>query len=864
MKKTNPVFYLPNLYSVIYTLLICVLMGSPSLWAQVPLGLGSYNPNGSGPPAGEGPKTTSNFTKKVITTDWWTSLIWSKWQNPAGYSNIMHPHPFSYRCQANGLGIGYDNTYRIYNGNAGTSFNNNYDYPYSEDLSVGLENTTFTGTNVEDYSDWDVLANWTSNGNILRARMGHGFTYTYFTKVSANAVLIKSIGNIVVSGNTLRITVTGQSNTKKYFAVFAPTGAIWQGSGGSYTSLLNGKDYWSVALLPDGSDATFNAFFKNAFAFVGKTTMSYSYDKPNSKIKTDFNVSYDNKEGAASTTFFALYRHQWLHTADVNTSYRYACPRDSMKVVSKPGFSTLMNNIGALPLIPKTNGFDKTKMQQLVTDFANRPVYNCQGMGCTGGYYGSYTMGRYMAQAGQVALIAHQIGDVNSRNKIVNWIKSELEDYFQYTNDIRHIAYNSKWNATYNSSDNIEHCAVECLNDKNLTYGYWVRAAAIVAQFNKGWADSTKWGKMVELLIRDVANTNRADNMFPFMRNFDVYAGHSWALGFSDVPEGADQESSSESINFASALIYYGQVTGRKDLEERGMWMYTTEVVASEQYWFDVEQKVFPPAFPPKMLGIVRSSAGMYQLWWQLLPEHVLMVNSFPWTGGSLYLGRYPDACKRVYEWIATGAGQNGIQKYQGYLWPYLALYDPTKALNEYASIPYDYSVELEAEANNYYWLNAMKTLGNVDKTITANTQSFVVFNQGGIKSYAVYNPPGRGIQYVDFSDGLHFKCPADTLIVFHASDAIPVVTKTERPEQASMVVNLYPNPTDGILNVTFENQFTELKAEFYDVIGNKIMVKKLTEQHAEINLKGMKPGIYYLKLNNEHFQKIYKVSVTE
>ena len=65
-------------------------------------------------------------------------------------------------------------------------------------------------------------------------------------------------------------------------------------------------------------------------------------------------------------------------------------------------------------------------------------------------------------------------------------------------------------------------------------------------------------GEMIDLLIRDAASTNRNDSMFPFLRNFSPYAGHSWANGFASFPQGNDQESSSESMQFASSLIHWG------------------------------------------------------------------------------------------------------------------------------------------------------------------------------------------------------------------------------------------------------------------------------------------------------------------
>ena len=40
---------------------------------------------------------------------------------------------------------------------------------------------------------------------------------------------------------------------------------------------------------------------------------------------------------------------------------------------------------------------------------------------------------------------------------------------------------------------------------------------------------------MVDLLIRDANNYDRADNRFPYLRDFDIYAGHDWASGHGVV-----------------------------------------------------------------------------------------------------------------------------------------------------------------------------------------------------------------------------------------------------------------------------------------------------------------------------------------
>ena len=67
---------------------------------------------------------------------------------------------------------------------------------------------------------------------------------------------------------------------------------------------------------------------------------------------------------------------------------------------------------------------------------------------------------------------------------------------------------------------------------------------------------------MVNLLIRDIASPDPDDPMFPSIRCFDLYAGHSWASGHAKFADGNNQESSSESMNAWYAMMLWGEVTG--------------------------------------------------------------------------------------------------------------------------------------------------------------------------------------------------------------------------------------------------------------------------------------------------------------
>ncbi|MEZ5302681.1 MAG: glycosyl hydrolase [Verrucomicrobiales bacterium] len=104
--------------------------------------------------------------------------------------------------------------------------------------------------------------------------------------------------------------------------------------------------------------------------------------------------------------------------------------------------------------------------------------------------------------------------------------------------------------ASYGSEDQ--------LNDHHFHYGYFLRAAAEVARRDPAWANG--WGGMVGELIRDIACPDRGDARYPFLRNFDPYAGHTWASAVK-FADGNNNESSSEAIPLGRGLVLWAEFT---------------------------------------------------------------------------------------------------------------------------------------------------------------------------------------------------------------------------------------------------------------------------------------------------------------
>src|SRR5207245_3105648 len=129
----------------------------------------------------------------------------------------------------------------------------------------------------------------------------------------------------------------------------------------------------------------------------------------------------------------------------------------------------------------------------------------------------------------------------------------------------------------------------------------------------------------------------------------DAYAGHSWANGPALFSDGNNEESSSEDLQFAMATILWGVATGRADIRDLGIFLYTNLLAAIEQYWLDVDAQVFPKGFSYPVLGILWGAGGAYTTWWSENPIYVHGINVLPVTGATLGLGRHPDAILRNY-----------------------------------------------------------------------------------------------------------------------------------------------------------------------------------------------------------------------
>ncbi len=695
------------------------------------------------------------------TNRWWSSLLWTKHSLP------QFAHPLAVCAQPNGLRVCYPAVTVAPIGLMGGMPGG------GEDLVLGHgEVAEFPDARLAGASDWFVTASFAADGKEMLVSYGHGSPFVYATFRGGNPKITLSAEPKVWGGDaasaTLALSVRG-----KHYGLFAPRGSAWTGLGTKTLACdVKGRNYFSLALLPDDKPETLRLFERVAHNHVTDTRVAWTYDPAKSEVTTTFAFTTVAREGKGEGTLFALYPHQWMRTTTKLLGGTYRSVRGEMELASGTSFATSSTFHGVLPVLPVVGGADKARLRScLEEELRGKPP----GTGDT------YWEGKRLGKLATLAAIAEQV-DPKLEAAFLGELKPRLEGWLNAADaegkpkTKGFFAYNRTWGTligyppSYGSD-------VE-LNDHHFHYGYFLRAAAELARRDPKWAAGLEehrlearatpspasdggtgilpvaWGGMLKLIVRDIASPLRDDAMFPHLRSFDCYAGHSWASGHARFADGNNQESSSEAMNAWAALILLGEAIGDGKLRDLGVWLYTTEMEAINAYWFDVTGALRPPAYPSPVLTMIWGGKGTRETWFSNKPEIVYGINWLPFHGGSLYLGLYPEYVKRCYDGLAAAKGGKPWEDWADLVLMYRALDDAPDAIRQLEARGDKLPIEAgSSRANLVHWLHALAALGRVDRTVTADYPLYAVFHGSRGKRYVAYNMAGKPLT-VRFSDG--------------------------------------------------------------------------------------------------------------
>ena len=754
------------------TLSVLSVLAAFAAASATTLGPGSYRdglPTAAPGPA-TSPRVTSDFVGHPNTNDWSSSAVFST--DPATkFSFAMFAYPLLFKTDGNGLGVGYET-------GMGTH-STGYIWGQGQQFSIGLSGQTFDDVKVFAASDWTTGLRFEKNGQKLDATIGHGLPFVYCRFSGGTPMLAATSAPVVwrTDNNVLGIRV-GAFN----YGLFAPTGASWTVNGSTIALNAPGKDYFSVALLPDGETATLDRFKASAFRFVTGSEATWRLDDATATVQATYALRAEDLEPSQSPVPQALLRHQYL-LLDGNPELRgnaYVSPRGELKLLFADSFSTSGKFDGIVPSFPVA-ALDETARARLSAQLeADYAAYS--GTHFTA--YDTYYHGKELGKLAALVRLAHDLGKDAIANGILGWLKENLEDWFTYSGDSdgAYFAYDPVWHqlvgvpASFNSNDQI--------NDHHFHYGYFIQAAAVVAQFDKEWG--LRWKPMVELLIRDANNPDASDALFPHLRNFDPYVGHSWASGHANFGDGNNQESVSEGLNFDAGVFLWGAATGDRAMRDLGAWLFHTERMAAEQYWFDMDDAVFPADLELTSTSLIWGGKSDYATWFSAEPEMIQGIIFLPVHWHSLSLGRRPDYCSRNYQNLVT---KNGGKEtvWRDVIWQYRAFFEPAAALQEWTENG-SYDVEQgETKTKTLAWLLSLNAFGTLDTTLQATDPTAIVFAKNGARRYVAWNPTDADRNVV-FSNGKGMVVAAGELLSLsepEMRDDLVSVAKRARPAGA-------------------------------------------------------------------------------
>lgn len=643
-------------------------------------------------------------------------------------------------------------------------------------FTIGVDGISASETYVSDYTDWTVTLQWKNAEGTMEAVVGQGMPMVYFTKTSGNPVKVTFTSGTASARDNILI-VTGCYNQASY-AVFAPAGSGWTVDGNTATSTLAGKDYWSAMLLPQDVDAQSAAqyFAEYAFAFPVDTRADGSYDPATGKVRTVYNVTTEAKEGENREAVIGMLPHHWGHleaSSQQPGQYKYTTARGELRVFTGNQFSTELTFRGVIPVLPDfckdVEGYDREKLNALIDE-----VIADQGFQ---DWTDSYNDGLLLNRLTQVARIARQTGYADGLKRATDALKKQLERWLTYeTGDTDFMFYYYKdWHTMVGFRAG--HGQDSNINDHDFHWGYFVQAALFLGEEDSTWLKN--WGGLIDLLVRDANSPDRDDTMFPYLRCFSPYAGHGFANGTSQQPLGADEESTSEAMNFNAAMILWADLRGDTAMRDTAVWVYTTTISAIEEYWFDANGRNFDVAgYNHNVVGILETNWNNYGTYWTNDPGGMHGIQIFPTQASSLYLGENKDMARRHWQSLKNETGvmsyaENPNVWYDTWI-RYVALFNHAEAQKLYDNCPASFlgSKFGDSHAHTYYWLNTLATLGTLHDVTADHPLARAFVNYDGDVTYVARNNTSAPIT-VTFSDGAKLTVAANSLGTLVAEGAV-------------------------------------------------------------------------------------------
>ncbi len=580
-----------------------------------------------------GPETHS---LKPISSNQWYSSVYNDFP-----TQPLFAYPLAYKISENGLTFSYPRV----NKTPKTVFAS-----YIDDFSVGTENK-MQKPKITAIGDWNINLEMTdSKKNSLDFALTQGLPYTIIES-SAEKFTVKfnDIPELIQQENANSLIFKVQGNMYGISSTTPITTPIT-----NRQLFLNNTRYILISLLNQPEDILlYQDLVKNqiitttAIPEISGSTLNVKY------------TTYTQGNKAA----IGLLPHQYNQLSKpLEPLIEYPTLRGILKVYNQSDFETTIDLLTPADEFTKLNTTNSALIAQLKKDVDD---YIKKGPPDSKNYF----LGTWLGKGTTLYQLADTLEEEDLENELFGYIYPILEE------SMSEFYYNEKTTSVIAKRPEFGN---EKNNDHLFHYGYYIRAAAILAKNNPTILAELK--KPIDQLVDDIATTTRQSPKYPYLRNFSIYESHSWADGFARAADGNNQESSSEAINGWYSIYLWGKITNNTTLSDYGLYLYNSEIQGAKYYWFGYNDMYTPP-YEHEIASIVWGGKVDFATWFSDEANMKYGIQLLPITPASAYLGTFLDFPKYEKDFLKSGGSISESWGDLFLIWK--SFYNPEAAYNQ-------------------------------------------------------------------------------------------------------------------------------------------------------------------------------------
>lgn len=421
------------------------------------------------------------------TNNWYGSLVFSEDPLP------IFAHPLIFRPTATGFEMGVPGI---------TSTRETLFGSHAPSLTVDLQSTQYR---FAKYDDLSVTIEYLYNRSspLATVKITRGSPYVFVALVDDTKVTVKSQKGFTQSGGS-SLYATPQNDKPYSYAVKTSEKSELQN--GSINSQAKKNSMIALFATLEGDDLS--RFSAGAESPIEKTEVSYelSIDAVRTKFRV---ITTDNKP----TIFSSLPHHAISSPEILQANYESLYGR---MIVNSGNEFISEQPLRRPPVNLSLTNLSKENSSALISQ-VKADIAQTTPLQKTDTYFG----GKELYRAANLLMLAQQLNLQDDAKIIYGKLSPALDDWLDLKTDSTENSRYFYYDTTIKGLVGVEPSfGSEEFNDHHFHYGYFIYAASIAAQYDKGFLMKHK--NTIDTLIADIASLHQSESL-PRLRSFDTY-----------------------------------------------------------------------------------------------------------------------------------------------------------------------------------------------------------------------------------------------------------------------------------------------------------------------------------------------------